>query len=114
MEHIINAEGKTIGRVATQAAKLLLAKDSVSFAKNVIAKRIVRVQNTKKITIDERKLTQKTYHSHSGFPGSDKATKLQDLIAKKGVGAALKNAINGMLPKNTLREKRLLNLIIED
>jgi large subunit ribosomal protein L13 len=55
-----------------------------------------------------------TYHSHSGYPGSDRADMLKDVIAKKGYGEAVKRAVKGMLPGNTLRDKRMKNLTVEE
>ena len=114
MEYIIDAAGRTLGRVASEAAKVLLAKDATNVKKNVVAKVVVRVTHTSQLTISDKKLRQKTYHSHSGYPGSDRALSLAHIIATKGYGEALRRAVKGMLPPNTLREKRLKHLIIEE
>lgn len=113
--YTVDAKGKSIGRIATEAAVLLMAKNSPSgFKRNAVANVSVRVVNARECTIDPKRLLQKTYHSHSGYPGSDKATMLRDLIAKKGHGEAIRRAVSGMLPKNTLREKRLKLLTIDE
>lgn len=115
MEHKIDAKGKPIGRIATEVASLLMGKNTPgTFKRNQVNKDIVRVVNVAQIAIDPKKALQKTYHSHSGYPGGDKRPNLKHIIATKGIGDALKRAINGMLPKNTLREKRLKQLVIED
>lgn len=114
MEHIIDATGKSLGRVASEAAKVLLAKNATNVKKNVVANVVVRVQHASALTITDKKRLQKTYHSHSGYPGSDRALTLAYVIATKGYGAALLRAVKGMLPSNTLREKRLKHLIIEE
>lgn len=114
MEHIIDATGRTLGRVASDAAKVLLAKNTTTVKKNVVSPMNVRVKNVAALNISEKKLIQKTYHSHSGYPGSDRALSLAHIIKTKGHGEALRRAVKGMLPPNTLREKRLKHLIIEN
>jgi large subunit ribosomal protein L13 len=114
MEHVIDATGKALGRVASEAAKILLAKDSTAVKKNAVANVMVRIVNAKDLRIAEKKMVQKTYHSHSGYPGSDRALSLKHIIATKGHKEALKRAVTGMLPGNTLRDRRLKHLIIED
>ena len=113
-KYTIDAKGKSIGRIATEAAVLLMGKDVASeYKKNAVRTVSVSIINASQVSIDPKKLTQKTYHSHSGFPGSDRATPLRDIIAKKGHEEALRRAVKGMLPGNTLRDKRLKNLHIE-
>ncbi|MDO8521363.1 MAG: uL13 family ribosomal protein [bacterium] len=114
MEHLIDATGRTLGRVASEAAKLLLAKNATNVKKNVVANVVVRVTHASKLSISDKKRLQKTYHSHSGYPGSARALSLAHIITTKGHKEALLRAVKGMLPGNTLREKRLKHLIIED
>ena len=114
MEHVIDATGKSLGRVASEAAKILLAKDSTSVKKNAVANVMVRITNAKGLIISDKKMTQMTYHSHSGYPGSDRALTLKHIVEKKGYSEALKRAVTGMLPGNTLRDRRLKHLIIEE
>ena len=114
MEHVIDATGRTLGRVASEAAKVLLGKNTTSVKKNVVANVTVRVTHASAMRISEKKRQQKTYHSHSGYPGSDRATKLAEVITKHGYSEALKRAVSGMTPKNTLREKRLKHLVVEE
>ncbi len=114
MEHTIDAKGKALGRVASEAARVLLGKDSPSVKKNAVAEVKVRVTNASGLSITDKKKVQMTYHRHSGYPGSDRADMLKDIIAKKGFGEAVKRAVKGMLPPNTLRDKRMKNLIVEE
>lgn len=113
MEYVIDAKGKTLGRVATEAASVLLGKNTTTVKKNLVANVTVRVKNSSAISITDKKLRQKTYHSHSGYLGGDKKRTLRQVIEKKGHGDALMRAVKGMLPTNTLREKRLKHLVIE-
>jgi len=113
--HTIDAKGRTLGRVASEAAFTLLGKGRAATArKNIIAPVAVRITNAGAIAIPEKKLTQKTYHRHSGYPGSDRAVMLKEVIEKKGKSEALREAVKGMLPGNKLRDKRLKNLTIEE
>jgi large subunit ribosomal protein L13 len=114
MEHKIDAKGKSLGRVATEVAVLLLGKNTAAVKKNAVAEVTVRVINASGLEITDKKKVQMTYHSHSGYPGSDRADKLKDVIAKKGYGEAVKRAVKGMLPGNTLRDKRMKNLTVEE
>lgn len=115
MEHVIDAKGKSIGRVATQAAVVLLGKDAPATAKkNTVAKTRIKVVNAGGLRISEKKEIQKTYHRHTGYPGGDRTPSLKEIIGKRGKREALRIAIYGMLPKNTLREKRMKQLTIEE
>ncbi len=114
MEHIIDATGKALGRVATEAASVLLAKNSTSVKKNVVADVTVRITNASLLSIADKKMKQKLYHSHSGYLGNQRILTLRHVIEKKGHSDALMRAVKGMLPTNTLRDKRLKHLIIED
>lgn len=113
-EHIIDAAGKSIGRVATEAAAVLNGKDSTSFAKNVVRDIKVRVKNAAALAVTDRKAKDTVFHRHTGYLGNAKKPTLRQIIDTKGKGAALVHAVSGMLPKNTLREKRLKNLIIDE
>jgi large subunit ribosomal protein L13 len=112
--HTIDATGKTFGRIATDVATRLLAKDSPDFKRNAVADVTVRVINVSAVAIDPKKLKQKTYHTHSGYPGGDRRPDMAQVIAKKGHGEILRRAVKSMLPLNTLRDKRLKNLVTED
>lgn len=114
MEHTIDAKGKSLGRVASEAATILLGKTTADVKKNAVADVTVRVQNASGLVISDKKKVQMTYHSHSGYPGSDRADMLKDIIIKKGYGEAVRRAVKGMLPGNTLRDKRMKNLIVEE
>ena len=114
MEHVIDAKGRTLGRVASEVATILLGKNTTTVAKNVVANVTVRVKNASALSIAEKKMKQKKYHSHSGYLGNARSLTLRHIIEKKGHGEALTRAVKGMLPTNTLRDKRLKHLIIED
>ena len=99
----LDLTGKKLGRVATEIAVLLMGKNDPNFAPNKVADFEVIVENASKMDISQKKLDTKIYDHYSGYPGGRKEVVMKALIAKKGYGEVLKNAVNGMLPKNKLR-----------
>lgn len=114
MEHKIDATGEKLGRVASKAAVFLMNKDSVDFARNKMPKSKVIIENASKISITEKKLKESTHSRYSGYPGGLTKATLENVVAKKGYKEVLRHAISGMLPKNKLRDKMLLNLTIKE
>ncbi len=110
----IDAQDKTLGRVASAAAKALLGKHSADFAKNVVAMGEVKVTNVTKIRITGAKERDKEYVRYSGYPGGQKKESYAMLTARRGQKEALRRAILGMLPKNKLQMRRIKQLVIED
>lgn len=110
---IIDAQNKTLGRVASAAAKALLGKHSASFAKNVVAADEVKIINASKVALSGSKVKNKKYVRYSGYPGGQKMETYERLAARRGEGEAIRRAVMGMLPKNKLQAKRIKNLIIE-
>lgn len=108
----IDATNKTLGRVASAAAKALLGKDSSSFAKNVVADKVTIV-NASKVALTGTKQKNKEYVRYSGYPGGQKVETYEQLTARRGEGEAIRRAVLGMLPKNKLQAIRIKNLIIE-
>ncbi|HSE34523.1 MAG TPA: uL13 family ribosomal protein [Candidatus Paceibacterota bacterium] len=114
-EHIIDAKGRTLGRVATEAATYLLGKDKAATIKrNVVANVRVKIVNASEMHITDKKKVQTTYHRHTGYPGGKKTEDLGQVITKKGFHEALRRTVKGMLPTNTLRERRLKRLVVVD
>lgn len=110
--YTIDAKGKSLGRVASAAATLLLGKGTPNTKKHLVADVSVSILNAAQLAIPEKKLRQKTYHSHSGYLGGDKKRSMRHLAEKQGPEEIIRRAVKGMLPTNTLREKRLKRLII--
>lgn len=109
----IDAQGKTLGRVASAAAKALLGKHSASFAKNVVAQEGVTIINASKIKISGNKAKDKSYVRYSGYPGGQKEETYAMLTARRGETEAIRRAVLGMLPKNRLQTPRIKMLVIE-
>src|SRR3989344_3250829 len=106
----IDATNKVLGRLATEAAKLLMGKGSALFDYSKPGDTRVVVMNTDKIRVTGKKAAQKLYRHHSGYHGGLKEIRYDALFAKDS-REVLKNAVRGMLPKNKLREVRMKNLI---
>lgn len=98
---VINAEGKTLGRLATEVAVLLRGKRKPEFAHFVDCGDFVVVINAEKVNVTGKKLEQKKYYSHSGYPGGLKVKTLKELLDKKPE-EVVRKAVWGMIPKGKL------------
>lgn len=99
--HLVNAEGKTLGRLAAKVAGILRGKHRPTFTPNVDMGDHVVIINAEKIHLTGNKMRDKLYIHHSGYPGGLKTTDAQHLF-KKDPTELLVRAIEGMLPKNPL------------
>ncbi len=107
--YIIDAEGKTLGRLATLIATYLLGKHKVRFSAHLDCGDNIVVINAGKVAVTGNKLEDKKYYRHSGYPGGIKETSLAELIARNPA-LAIEKAVTGMLPKNRLADDRLRRL----
>lgn len=98
---LVNAEGKVLGRLATEIADLLRGKKKPQFTSHLDTGDFVVVVNAEKVKVTGRKLDQKTYYSHSQYPGGIKAETLKDLLERKPE-EVIKRAVWGMIPKGKL------------
>jgi large subunit ribosomal protein L13 len=114
MKYTLDAENKKIGRIATQAAVYLMGKNLNDFKKNAVADVKVEIKNASKVSINQTKFETKTYSRYSGYPGGLRQPTMEQVVAKKGYGEVIKEAVSGMLPKNKLRTRMLKNLIITE
>lgn len=110
----IDAQDKTLGRVASAAAKALLGKHTAIFAKNVVHGEEVKIVNAGKVRISGEKTRDKIYIRYSGYPAGQKKESYAQLTARKGNREAIRKAILGMLPKNKLQKRRIKLLEITD
>ncbi len=111
---MIDAAGKSIGRVAATAAKMLMGKTSAAYTPHIFSDVKVMVKNASKLSIRDRKKVQKTFTTYSGYPGGIKRQSLSHLIDKKGNAGAIRQAVRRMLPRNTMLTARLKNLTISE
>ncbi len=107
--YIIDAEGKPLGRVATEVAKLLRGKHKPTFTPNMDVGDHVIVINCSKVILTGNKLNQKIYRSHSGYIGGMKEIAAKDMLKDKPERAMML-AIKGMLPHNSLGRQSLKKL----
>jgi len=98
---LINAEGKILGRLATEIAVLLRGKKKPEYVDFLDSGDFVVVINAEKIKVTGKKLDQKKYYSHTGYPGGLKEKTLKELLEKKPE-EAIRKAVWGMIPKNKL------------
>lgn len=113
-EHIIDAEGRTIGRVASDAAVLLRGKDEANFERHLVSGAKVKITNASKVKIINSKLGS-IYHKHySGHPGGMKFEMNDVVAAKKGFSELIRLAVHGMLPDNKLKPLFMKNLTISE
>ena len=98
---LVNAEGRVLGRLATEVAVLLRGKNKPEFSDSCDMGDFVVVINAEKITTTGRKTEEKVYYSHSQYPGGLKSVTLKDLLADKPE-EVIRRAVWGMIPKNKL------------
>jgi large subunit ribosomal protein L13 len=107
----VNAEGKVLGRLATELAKILRGKNKAIFTPHVDTGDFVVVINANKISLTGKKMKDKIYYHHSGHPGGIKAISAEKLLAKKPT-ELIRQAVKGMLPKNSLGRQMIGKLKI--
>jgi large subunit ribosomal protein L13 len=106
----IDAQGKRMGRVASEAASHLMGKRLPNYERNVAPKVLVKIINCSKAHIPAKKRGDKIYVTFTGFRGGLKSENLGELIARKGTVEAFKRAVYRMLPSNSLRNTMMKNL----
>lgn len=107
----VDAAGKTVGRLATEIARVLMGKHKPTFSQHVDVGDFVIVTNCDQVEFTGDKWRQKTYYRHSGYPGGITATTAEQM-KNKHPERILRFAVRGMLPKNRLRDPRLNRLKI--
>lgn len=110
----IDAKGKSLGRIAAEAASILNGKTSVEFAKNKVVDVAVEIVNAGGLVITEKKDLQTKFARYSGYPGGLRIETLKQLRTRGGNTKVLSQAIKGMLPINKLRNERMKNLTITE
>lgn len=111
--HTIDAAGKVLGRLATEIAILLRGKNKPDFALHKEMGDFVTIKNIDKLKVTGKKMTDKIYFRHSGWPGGLTEKPMEKVIAEKGMAEVLKKAVWGMLPKNKLRAIQIKRLKIK-
>jgi len=109
--YLVDAEGKTLGRLATQIAERLRGKGKPVYTPHVDTGDFVVVVNAEKIAVTGKKLDEKMVYRHSGYPGGLKTRPLREELERRPT-EVLRRAVKGMLPRNRLARKQLLKLKI--
>src|SRR3990167_2239903 len=109
--HLIDIDGKTLGRISTEIASLLMGKSKPYFVKNLDCGDYVIVINSKKVKVTGNKENKKVYYRHSGYPGGFKTETLSELRNRKS-NDIIVHAVKGMLPQNKLKDKMLGRLFV--
>lgn len=107
--YIVDAEGKTLGRLASEIAKILRGKHKATFTPHADMGDFVIVVNAEKVVLTGRKLDQKLYKYHTGYPGGLKEIKYRDMMKNKPEEVMM-HAVKGMLPKGPLGRQMLKKL----
>lgn len=109
--HLIDANGKILGKTATEIATLLMGKNKPTFARHLPVGDHVVVVNAEKVVVTGRKEKQKMYYRFSGYPGGLRVTSLKQMRSEHPERILL-HAVSGMLPKNKLQDVLLKRLHI--
>jgi large subunit ribosomal protein L13 len=104
-----DAEGNILGRLAVEVTKKLMGKEKVTFTPHIDGGDFVIVTNAAKVAVTGKKLLDKKYYNHSGFPGGLRERRLEEVLAKKPE-EAIYLAVKRMLPKNRLGRQMLSRL----
>lgn len=106
---VVDASGKTLGRLASQVAAVLIGKHKVEYAPSMDTGDFVIVINTDKLILTGKKLEKKFYYHHTGYPGGLKATSYRDMMLHKS-DFAFYEAVRRMMPKNKIGREMLKKL----
>ncbi len=114
MKYTIDAKGKKLGRVATEAATILMGKNTPTFEKHLVADVTLHITNVSQIDFNPKKVGATDFLRHTGYPGGLRATSMDKFIKEKGYPELMRKTIYGMLPTNKLRSKIIKNLVVTE
>ncbi len=109
--YVVDAEGKTLGRLSTQIADVLRGKRKPTYTPHVDTGDFVVVINAEKVSVTGNKRTEKLYHRHSGYPGGLRTRTFEEMIERKPEDV-IRLAVKGMLPRNRLSRRQITKLKI--
>lgn len=112
--YTVDAAGEALGRVASEAAAILLGKRSATYMQNEVVDADVTIVNAGKLVMSEKRIAGKEYTHYTGYPGGLRITPMSRMIENKGVAEVLRKAVDGMIPRNKLRKERMKRLTITD
>ena len=108
--YVADAEGKTLGRFASEVAKILRGKHKPTFTPNLDMGDFVVVVNAEKVKLTGNKLTDKKYYWHTGYPGGIKQTTAKKIIEGKNPDKVIRLAVQRMIPKGSLGRQQISNM----
>ncbi len=109
--HLVDAEGQTLGRLATRVAKVLRGKYKTNYTPHADCGDYVVVINAEKIALTGNKMNDKIYTRHTGYPGGQRTLTAAELLEKRPI-RLVEKAVKGMLPKNRLGSKMYGNMFV--
>lgn len=109
--YVVDAEGKTLGRLCSSIAKVIRGKNKPDYTPHVDCGDNIIVVNAEKISLSSNKINDKIYQTYSGFPGGQKKISAANMLAKKPE-SVIEKAVKGMLPKNRLGKSIFHNLFV--
>ena len=109
--YVVDAEGKHLGRLATQIVRVLRGKNKPQYTPHVDVGDFVVVVNADRVAVTGKKAEQRVYRRHSGYPGGMKETSYEQMLARKPT-EVLRKAVYGMMPKTRLARKQFKKLKI--
>jgi large subunit ribosomal protein L13 len=109
--HVIDAEGQTLGRLATEIARLLRGKNKPQYTPHVDTGDFVVVVNAEKVVVTGKKAEQKIYYRHTGYPGGLRETSYEVMLERKPT-EILRKAVRGMMPRTRLGRQQFRKLKI--
>ena len=109
--YVVDAEGQTLGRLATRIADTLRGKNKATYTPHTDTGDFVIVVNAEKIHVTGQKLDQKLYYNHSGYPGGLRTRSLRTQLERRPT-EVLRKAVKGMLPRNRLARQQITKLKI--
>ena len=113
-EYTLDATDGSFGRISSEAAVLLMGKNTPEFRRNIAPNVKVTIVNASKMKYNPKKLGSKIYQRYSGYPGGRKERTMQEVIDKKGYKEIFEKAVYGMLPANKLRSVLMKKLTVTD
>jgi large subunit ribosomal protein L13 len=112
IKYTIDARGRALGRVASEAASALLGKKSAHYVQNFVLPVEVTIINADKLALPETRIKNKIYQRYTGYPGGLREIPMAMMIDKKGIEEVVRKTVDGMLPRNKLRKDRMKRLIV--
>jgi large subunit ribosomal protein L13 len=107
--YVVDAEGETLGRLATRIADTLRGKQKPEYTPHVDTGDFVVVVNAEKVAVTGKKLDEKLYHRHSGYPGGLRTRTLREELERRPT-EVVRKAVKGMLPRNRLARRQITKL----